>query len=163
MLPTDEPKRQSTFDRLKRDQDVRLAVGCSLFALSAIAHGVVTITIAALNDPKTSNELFHVAALVWALGLALGIIGVLIESVSGYFGSVAGQLCGGVYMFIRFRENAIGFRGIKGLEPAEYDVWAASLMPVVVWLGIAASLTVVVWIKSALFARMRRDRDQLDL
>lgn len=155
---TDEPRTRSKFERLKRDQDLRLAAGCVLFTLSALAQGVATIAIAALRDPKTNTELAIVIMQVFVVGLIVGAIAVLIEPVAGFFGSVAGQLCGGVFMFIRFRENALGFTGVKGLEPAEYDVWTASIVPIIVWIGMATALASVAWIRSVVLRRMRRDR-----
>ncbi len=159
-LDTDEPRRGSLSERWRKDRDAKAAVGCLLFSFAAIAQGVGATAAIAITDPRTIESLSTLITIIAGLSLAAGLISVLIEPIAGYFGSLAGHLCGSVFLFIRLRENALGYRGIEGLEKAEYSVDAAILVPFTLWMGLAVSLAMVVWLRSWVSKRLLDDRDR---
>jgi hypothetical protein len=162
-LETDEPTTESAIDRIKRDTDARFAAGCALFSIAATLHGVGSIAIVSIIDPKTNAALVDLIVKLGVFGLIAGAILIAIEPVSAYFGSLGGQLCGGVYLFFRLRESALGYEGIEGLEQAEYGVEMSYLVTIAMWVGLALLLAAIAAIRSILSKRWQLGRDRKGL
>lgn len=162
-LDTDEPRTESALERIKRDSDARFAAGCALFSIAAVLHGVGSIAIVSIADPKTNSALIDLIVKLGAFGLIAGAILIAIEPVSAFFGSLGGQLCGGVYLFFRLRESALGYEGIEGLEQAEYGVEMSYLVTIALWVGLAMLLAAFAAVRSMVSKRLQRGRDRKGL
>lgn len=136
--------------------DTRMLFGCALFSLACVLQLFAVVIPFLLRDPlMTMDAVFGAATVAFGVGLALGVLMVLLGGFIGLLGSIAGTLPPCVYLFLRLREAALGLPQGERIVQAEYTEAFAWFLPLLYCVGAALLWSLLFAVRERLTARRR--------
>lgn len=134
-LNTDEVKADSPYPRQAMPPtDAQQIGGCLVFTIASLLQVGIGLAVFILLPPITQSALVTTGLVFCGGGLIAGIILTLIGREAGAFGSIAGTAPAGIFAWLRLRELALGYEGVKGMEPAGYPEAVSWAFPTIYFL-----------------------------